>query len=276
MQTIQEGLIEKFNIDIGYYGLMYQRVLVIDTGYILCGDIDKYTDLFDVNGNRVYKLITWIGQKYFKQKVRKDSNDEDIATIVEYRHSINDFNLGVIVIEDFWDQKKNLVFDENGMSLVWGVYDKKLKKPREVVDDIEVFKQIQNKQALCQIRTAGIEEIQPLMKRYYTALYDKDRLYVLGIGDIFDVNISDQMSSLTVQNELSGKNDKYIINLISSEDQWNKTNRWRRYQPGLKTVITLDVNRQTGDISNITSNWKKIFIDTELNEYKEDRYNEYD
>lgn len=273
---IQEGLIEKFNIDIGYYGLMYQRVLVIDTGYILCGDIDKYTDLFDVNGNRVYKLITWIGQKYFKQKVRKDSNDEDIATIVEYRHSINDFNLGVIVIEDFWDQKKNLVFDENGMSLVWGVYDKKLKKPREVVDDIEVFKQIQNKQALCQIRTAGIEEIQPLMKRYYTALYDKDRLYVLGIGDIFDVNISNQMSSLTVQNELSGKNDKYIINLISSEAQWNKANRWRRYQPGLKTVITLDVNRQTGDISNITSNWKKIFIDTELNEYKEDRYNEYD
>lgn len=276
MQTIQEGLIEKFNIDIGYYGLMYQRVLVIDTGYILCGDMDKYTDLFDVNGNRVYKLITWIGQKYFKQKVRKDSNDEDIATIVEYRHSINDFNLGVIVIEDFWDQKKNLVFDENGMSLVWGVYDKKLKKPREVVDDIEVFKQIQNKQALCQIRTAGIEEIQPLMKRYYTALYDKDRLYVLGIGDIFDVNISDQMSSLTVQNGLSGKNDKYIINLISSEAQWNKANRWRRYQPGLKTVITLDVNRQTGDISNITSNWKKIFIDTELNEYKEDRYNEYD
>lgn len=119
MQTIQEGLIEKFNIDIEYYGLMYQRVLVIDTGYILCGDIDKYTDLFDVNGNRVYKLITWICQKYFKQKVRKDSNDEDIATIVEYRHSINDFNLGVIVIEDFWDQKKNLVFDENGMSLVW-------------------------------------------------------------------------------------------------------------------------------------------------------------
>lgn len=276
MQTIQEGLIEKFNIDIGYYGLMYQRVLVIDTGYILCGDIDKYTDLFDVNGNRVYKLITWIGQKYFKQKVRKDSNDEDIATIVEYRHSINDFNLGVIVIEDFWDQKKNLVFDVNGMSLVWGAYDKKLKKPREVVDDIEVFKQIQNKQALCQIRTAGIEEIQLLMKRYYTALYDKDRLYVLGIGDIFDVNISDQMSSLTVQNELSGKNDKYIINLISSEAQWNKANRWRRYQPGLKTVITLDVNRQTGDISNITSNWKKIFIDTELNEYKEDRYNEYD
>lgn len=276
MQTIQEGLIEKFNIDIGYYGLMYQRVLVIDTGYILCGDIDKYTDLFDVNGNRVYKLITWIGQKYFKQKVRKDSNDEDIATIVEYRHSINDFNLGVIVIEDFWDQKKNLVFDENGMSLVWGAYDKELNKPREVVDDIKVFKKIQDKQALCQIRTAGIEGIQPLMKRYYTALYDKDRLYVLGIGDIFDVNISDQMSSLTVRNGLSGKNDKYIINLISSEAQWNKANRWRRYQPGLKTVITLDVNRQTGDISNITSNWKKIFIDTELNEYKEDRYNEYD
>ena len=162
------------------------------------------------------------------------------------------------------------------MSLVWGAYDKELKKPREVVDDIEVFKQIQDKQALCQIRTAGIEGIQPLIRRYYTALYDKDRLYVLGIGDIFDVNSADQMSNLTIQAGLGGKNDKYIINLISQEVQWNKANGWRRYQPGLKTVVTLDVNRQTGDISNITSNWKKIFIDTELNEYKEDRYNEYD
>lgn len=44
------------------------------------------------------------------------------------------------MIEDFWDQQKNLCFDENGMSLVWDAYDEKLSNLQEIVDGIEIFK----------------------------------------------------------------------------------------------------------------------------------------
>ena len=273
--TIQDRLIQKFNIDIDYYRLLYQRVLVIDAGYILCGDINKYTDLFDVNGNNLYKIISWIGQTSFKQRVRKDDDIDDIATIVEYSHEVDGFSLRLIVIEDFWNQQKNLCFDENGMSLVWDAYDEKLSNLQEIVDGIEIFKRFQDNQALCSIRTTGMEGIQTIMRQYYTALYDVDRLYILGVGNVCSVNIEGQINRLAIGRDIDRNVDKYSINLISHDVQWNIADRWRRYQPGLKTTITFDRDNGTRNVSNITSNQKKVFIDTVTGKYGEERYNEY-
>lgn len=55
---------DKYGINLGYLGILYKNIKVLDNGYIICGNGDRtheYEQILDKNLNIIYKIVACIG-----------------------------------------------------------------------------------------------------------------------------------------------------------------------------------------------------------------------
>lgn len=55
---------DKYGINLGYLGMLYKNIKVLDNGYIICGNGDRtheYEQILDKNLNIIYKIVACIG-----------------------------------------------------------------------------------------------------------------------------------------------------------------------------------------------------------------------
>lgn len=55
---------DKYGINLGYLGMLYKNIKVLDNGYIICGNGDRtheYEQILDKNLNVIYKIVACIG-----------------------------------------------------------------------------------------------------------------------------------------------------------------------------------------------------------------------
>lgn len=55
---------DKYGINLGYLGILYKNIKVLDNGYIICGNCDhthEYEQILDKNLNIIYKIVACIG-----------------------------------------------------------------------------------------------------------------------------------------------------------------------------------------------------------------------
>lgn len=55
---------DKYEINLGYLGMLYKNIKVLDNGYIICGNGDRtheYEQILDKNLNIIYKIVACIG-----------------------------------------------------------------------------------------------------------------------------------------------------------------------------------------------------------------------
>lgn len=105
---------DKYGINLGYLGMLYKNIKVLDNGYIICGNGDRtheYEQILDKNLNIIYKIVACIGgaprvvwDSYIDNKSRiidptremlysiynNKSGSDEVLPLVMFRYSLSE------------------------------------------------------------------------------------------------------------------------------------------------------------------------------------------